>query len=238
MSFREILAVAGTVALLGIGCGDSEGDEPSHAKNDHGGSAGVGGAGSGGANSGAGGISAGRGGTAGTAPSGGTSSTGGSAGEGGMGGDDSGGSGGSQQGGSSQGGMGPGGSGSDGPKTSGEVAASCLTPLMGPLLPDNTFGWNTAALRIDVTAPSCALQSGQGVGSGNTALYFAHESNDTYSLWSDAPWSFTLDSGMSPNDLPEGEELSVYPFLEDVHLRVTFSLSGETVTISAVEARQ
>ena len=146
------------------------------------------------------------------------------------------GSSGSSQGGGGSGGSG--GSGGTGPKTSEEVATACRTPFMGALLPDNSFGWNTAALRIDVTTPSCALQSGMGVGSGNNALYFAHETNDTYSLWSDAPWSFTLDSGMTANELPVDEELSVYPFLEDVRLRVTFSLSGETVTIHSVEAAQ
>ncbi len=224
---RGLFALSAFAVIGSYGCGDSEDDSGSKGKGAEGGSSGTAGSGRGGADSGSGGISGGRGGTAGAATSGGSGPT---AGEGGAGegGNDTGGG---------QGGGAQGGTGGTGAATSEEVAASCLTPLMSALLPDNTFGWNTAALRIDVTTPTCALQPGMGVGSGGNALYFAHETNGSYSLWSDAPWSFTLDTGQSANNLPEDEELTVLPFLDDVRLRVVFTLSGESVTISSVEAQ-
>jgi hypothetical protein len=222
--------LAALAVVAATGCGDSEEPSSKRGKGGGGGSAGGGEAGS---ESASGGASAGRGGVAGA---GNDAGTGPAAGDGGMGdgGDESGG--GAGQGGGPQGGAAQGGSGGEAPATSEEVAASCQTPLMSTLLPDNTFGWNTAALRIDVTAPSCALQPGMGVGSGGNALYFAHETNGTYSLWSDSPWSFELESGQSANNLPQDEALTVFPFLGDVRLRVVFTVSVESVTISTVEA--
>lgn len=126
--------------------------------------------------------------------------------------------------------------GSDGTATAAEVAKSCTTPVSTLLTLDDTFGWKTAALRIDLTVPSCELQPGVGVGTGGNVLYFAHESNDTYSIWTDAPWSFELEAGQSANELPQQKPITVFPFLDDLRLRVVFSLGNDAVTVSSVTA--
>jgi len=130
-----------------------------------------------------------------------------------------------------------GGNGNEGLRTSSEVAESCVTPMSTFLGMDEIFGWKTAALRIDPSRPHCELQAGVGVGSGGNALYFAHESNDTYSIWSDDPWSLELEPGQSANELPQQTPLTVFPFQDGLRLRVVFSLSNDTVTVSAVTAQ-
>ena len=156
-------------------------------------------------------------------------------------------SGGSPSGGSAagmaEGGVSPGGKagaagqGSAGQATSTDVASACPTPLVGALLLDPTLGWKTAALRIGVAGPSCVLQSGAGIGSADNALYFALEPGGSYSMWTALPWEYTVEAGQKSNDLPQNQSITVFPSLGAVHLRVVYTLSGESVTVSSVAAQ-
>jgi hypothetical protein len=131
---------------------------------------------------------------------------------------------------------GSGGSSSDeGLLPSADVAAACATPLSSSLSLDSSSGWRIAALRIDATRPSCALVSVEEAPlDEQSALSFVHESDGSYSIWSSFPWSYEVEAGGESNNLPEDQSITVFPFLETVKLRVVFSFSEDTVTVTSV----